>query len=131
MLPAPSLHGNDCIKLSDDVVANDRHVESTCDRIATFGTQVPSQVSEIQRLVDGTGLRKHQSLALLLQLLCARFQRVMADAYALIVGPADIGSMVLLIAAALRLPSRSLNTPSRFASIKRLTVSFIMGFYSN
>jgi len=35
---------------------------------------------------------------------------------------------VLLIAAALRLPSRSLNTPSRFASIKRLTVLFIMSF---
>jgi len=92
VLPAPSLLGNDGVKLGDDVVANDRHVESACDRIATLGTQVPSQVSEIQCLIDGTGLRKHQSLALLLQLLCPRFQRVMADAYALIVGPADIGA---------------------------------------
>src|ERR1700739_261123 len=88
-----ALLGEDRIKLGDDVVANDRHVESTCDRIAPLGTQGPSQVSEIQRLVDGTGLRKHQSLALLLQLLCLRFQRFTADAYALIVGPADIGSM--------------------------------------
>ena len=37
MLPAPSLLGNDRIELSDDVVANDCHVESTCDRIATLG----------------------------------------------------------------------------------------------
>jgi hypothetical protein len=33
---------------------------------------------------------------------------------------------VILIAAALRLSSRSLNASSRFASIKRLTVSFIV-----
>jgi hypothetical protein len=33
---------------------------------------------------------------------------------------------VILIAAAIRLPSRSLNTSSRLASIKRLTVSFIV-----
>jgi hypothetical protein len=39
VLPAPSLLGHDRIKLSDDVVANDRHIESTCDRIATLGTQ--------------------------------------------------------------------------------------------
>ena len=86
VLPAPSLLGNDCVKLSDDVVANDCHVESTCDRIATLGTQMPSQVPEIQRLIDGTGLRKDQSLAPLLQPLCPCFQRFTADSYARIFG---------------------------------------------
>ena len=36
MLPASSLLDDDRIKLGDDVVANDRHVESTCDRIVRY-----------------------------------------------------------------------------------------------
>ena len=86
---------------------------------------MPSQVLEIQRFVDGTGLRKHQSLAPLLQPLCPCFQRFTADTYALIVGPPDIGSI--------RAPDRcgppfavALVKHSEQASIKRLTVSFIV-----
>lgn len=58
------LGGDDCIEFGDNVVADDRHVESAGHGVAALRPELPRQVSQSAGFIYRTGFGEDQSLHL-------------------------------------------------------------------